>query len=832
MAQDRITVLHVDDEEDILDITHEFLALDGIESRTTTDPMLARRLLDEEEFDVLISDYQMPTMDGLVLLNSLRKDGISIPFILFTGKGREDVAIHALNSGADFYLQKGGDPRSQFAELSNMVRACSERTRQRRLITRFTDIVKNVQSALMAFHLDPESGRLMLNMANPRADKLIKALHGKKDQDLDGVVPGLFSEAEKERLLELASGDGPPLKAVWDGVLGGKTRFLQIVSFSLPGTMVGVIVNEITAIAMAEQRMAWAEEKYRSFFHSGYLPMVVADNENKLIVEVNDRFCDFYGYRREEIIGQPLIAISAEPEATLETLERVRQIGLKVVHTRYHRRKDGGLMPVQTIYGRMVSEGREMVTGIVLDISERLESESKLRTLSKAVENSPVTIMITDPRGLIEYVNPKFTSLTGYALDEVRGRKPGLLSSDRNRRELYDELWNAILAGRTWKGEFANRKKNGETYWESASISPILDPNGNVEHYVAVKEDITEAKFLADQNAHLSEMVTRAVNEIYSFYPDTLRFEFVNRSALDNLGYTMEEMRSMDPLDLKKDISHDRFHDLLERLRSGKEAVVQFETTHLRRDGTKYPVEVHLQLVGEEGEKRFLAIIIDITYRKRMQEDLERLSEKAKVLGALTRHDIGNQMSVLLGNLEMMAMRNGTGDRHTQAATKAAHRIQQYLEFSETFDRAGSVSPEWQDLGETIAGSWAGTGNESVEVVSNIPPLQVLADTMFPKVFDNLFANSLRHAGGMSRISIDWREDGGAGRIIYRDDGPGIPDHVRPILFSKPYEGTKGLGLFLIREVLKATGMDIEECGKAGDGVCFVISVPAPNWRW
>ncbi len=196
-------------------------------------------MLEEKDFDVLISDYQMPGMDGLELLASLRKDDIKIPFILLTGKGREDVAIRALNSGVDFYLQKGGDPKAQFAELSNMVKVCSERVRQRRLIDRFTDVVNNVRSGLLTFRLDPDSGKLVLSMANPRAKRLIKALQGLEGQELGLAIPGLFTSEEIQGLLELANGGADTLHARWEGVLGGKTRHLQIEAFPLPGRMVG-----------------------------------------------------------------------------------------------------------------------------------------------------------------------------------------------------------------------------------------------------------------------------------------------------------------------------------------------------------------------------------------------------------------------------------------------------------------------------------------------------------------------------------------------------------------------------------------------------------------
>ncbi len=119
------------------------------------------------------------------------------------------------------------------------------------------------------------------------------------------------------------------------------------------------------------------------------------------------------------------------------------------------------------------------------------EQSSHIRKLSRAVEQSPCTVMITDVNGIIEYVNPKFTELTGYTAGEAMGNTPRLLLSGSTSPETYRQLWQTISSGKRWHGEFLNRKKNGEQYWESASISPILNEEGVITHYVAVKEDIT-----------------------------------------------------------------------------------------------------------------------------------------------------------------------------------------------------------------------------------------------------------------------------------------------------------------------------------------------------
>ena len=128
------------------------------------------------------------------------------------------------------------------------------------------------------------------------------------------------------------------------------------------------------------------------------------------------------------------------------------------------------------------------------DITERKRTEEKLRELSPAVEQSPASIVITDCGGNIEYVNSKFIEVTGYTMAEVLGKNPRILKSGDKSPEAYRELWETITAGNEWRGEFLNKKKNGELYWESASISPIRDPAGRITHYVAVKEDITARK--------------------------------------------------------------------------------------------------------------------------------------------------------------------------------------------------------------------------------------------------------------------------------------------------------------------------------------------------
>ncbi|NBD36754.1 MAG: PAS domain S-box protein [Chloroflexi bacterium] len=152
------------------------------------------------------------------------------------------------------------------------------------------------------------------------------------------------------------------------------------------------------------------------------------------------------------------------------------------------------------------------------NISERKQMNAQLRKLSRAIEQSPSSVVITDINGDIEYVNPRFTQLTGYSKEEAMGQNPRILKSGHHTPEFYDELWDMISDGQEWRDEFCNQRKDGSIYWESASISPIRNENGVITHYVKVAEDITERKAmeakLHDYTHHLEQLVDEKVQEL------------------------------------------------------------------------------------------------------------------------------------------------------------------------------------------------------------------------------------------------------------------------------------------------------------------------------
>ena len=172
--------------------------------------------------------------------------------------------------------------------------------------------------------------------------------------------------------------------------------------------------------------------------------------------------------------------------------------------------------------------------------SKRIEEE--LRKLSRAVEQSPASIVITDTTGAIEYVNSKFIQITGYSLEEVKGKNPRVLKSGETPAEEYTQLWSTITSGGEWRGEFHNKKKNGDLYWEFAVISPITNTHGNVTHFLAVKEDITERK-LAEVYGELGREILQILNEPAEIQDSIQRVlaALKTRTGFDAVGIRLQD---------------------------------------------------------------------------------------------------------------------------------------------------------------------------------------------------------------------------------------------------------------------------------------------------
>ena len=245
----------------------------------------------------------------------------------------------------------------------------------------------------------------------------------------------------------------------------------------------------------AEERLRASEKQFRSMFADSPVSIMIHDRDTGEIIDANPTACAMYGFNSVEELKNNDFWLPP-PYSFNEALSLIRkaaQYGVQQFEW-LNRRRDGGLFWEQVHLSPITINGIERVLATTIDISKLKNNEEQLRKLSQAVEQSPASVVITDLNGTIEYVNRKFSSITGYSFAEAIGKNPRILKSKNTPKALYDNLWQTITAGGEWKDEFQNRKKNGEYYWEVAHISPIKDHHGAITHYLAVKEDISERK--------------------------------------------------------------------------------------------------------------------------------------------------------------------------------------------------------------------------------------------------------------------------------------------------------------------------------------------------
>ncbi len=310
--------------------------------------------------------------------------------------------------------------------------------------------------------------------------------------------PSVVNAGLSEHYASVLKGKPFDLKEVCVGATtGGTEAYLHVNGFPLSksGKLFGAIFlhEDVTE----RKRLERMETRFGRMLETSLNEIYIFDAETLRFIQVNRGAQQNMGYSMDEF--KEMTSLDIKPDFTLETFEKIRQPlrnGEKEIiqFTTVHRRKDGSFYPVEAHIQLSSGESSPVFVSIILDITKRKRDEEKLRKLSQAVEQSPASIIITDNKGNIEYVNPKFCQLTGYSCKEVIGQTPRFLKSGDKSPEGYKYLWDTIKSGKEWRGEFHNKKKNGELFWEQARISPIKDPDGKITHFLSIKEDITARK--------------------------------------------------------------------------------------------------------------------------------------------------------------------------------------------------------------------------------------------------------------------------------------------------------------------------------------------------
>ncbi|MFH0990117.1 MAG: PAS domain S-box protein [bacterium] len=292
-----------------------------------------------------------------------------------------------------------------------------------------------------------------------------------------------------------------------------------------------------------QEQITESEKRFHTIFDSVNDAIVVHHPQSGAILEVNQKMCEMYGLTHEEALKSSVGDISSgespyTQDDAIQSLQRAMK-GEPQVFEWHAKGKSGRLFWVEVNMQKAVIDHEDRILVTVRDTSDRKQIQEQLRILSQAVEQSQVSVVITDQRGDVEYVNSKFCQITGYSREEVKGQNPRVLKSGHTPDMEYKRLWETLSAGNVWRGEFHNKKKNGELFWESASISPVKDYAGRITHYLAVKEDITEKKKIEEalaQERYFVEALMNNLPDLIYFKDHESRFVAVSRSFMRLLG--------------------------------------------------------------------------------------------------------------------------------------------------------------------------------------------------------------------------------------------------------------------------------------------------------
>ncbi|GMR04497.1 MAG: hypothetical protein BMS9Abin23_0395 [Thermodesulfobacteriota bacterium] len=258
-----------------------------------------------------------------------------------------------------------------------------------------------------------------------------------------------------------------------------------------------------------EKALRASELRYRTLFDTASDAVVVIDGKEK-IWGFNRTAEKIFGYSGQEILGRDVTVLMPERyrKAHSEAVKRFVETGKSKVAGEVREyealRKDGTEFPISITMSPAEIEGGFIFLAIVRDITEQKKKEYELKKLSSVLQYSMNGVVITDPEGRIEYVNPTFEKMTGYSREEVMGRTPSILSSGETPVEVYRDLWDTIRSGRTWTGEFKNKKKTGAYYWSKIVISPVMGEDGRIKHFFAIQEDVTEKTVSERKLAHMA----------------------------------------------------------------------------------------------------------------------------------------------------------------------------------------------------------------------------------------------------------------------------------------------------------------------------------------
>ena len=517
--------------------------------------------------------------------------------------------------------------------------------------------------------------------------------------------------------------------------------------------------------------------------------------------------------------------------------------------------------------------------GVNTEISERKLAEQTLSKYKMAVEHSPVSIVITNIAAEIEYVNPRFTELTGYTLEDALGQNPRILKSGITTPEEYKGMWETLVTGNTWQGEFNNRKKNGENYWESASISPILDKNGVITHYVAVKENITERKRDQQRIAEALEfnqtMFEASPIGIIIFRENGPCIS-ANQAASEILGGSIEELQMMNFHTIQTWKSNGLYEAANLALHQNQPVRLQLHSKSTFN--RELWLSVTFATFTTSGERCLLQMFADDSARQKAEErlmatqaeleqrveertaqlqmaykDLQKASRSKDEFLAAMSHEFRTPLTSILGLSEALqsdhfGVLNQRQLKGIQTIEKGGQRLNELINKVLDYTRIQTghleLKKDRYNLNELCMISLeavkkqAKEKNQALEFLGTPENIQIYLDKhRIQQALNNLLDNAIKFTppDGAIQLSTAYDPQNETVQISISDSGIGIQHNDFEKIFqpfvqadsrlSREYNGS-GLGLALVKSLVEMHGGRVEVHSVFGQGSTFTIVLP------
>jgi PAS domain S-box-containing protein len=862
-AKTCLRILVVDDDLSLLEVSKQILLLEnGFVVETATSVTEALKKIEKHPYDAIVSDYEMPQKNGLEFLKELRQLKNETPFIMFTGRGREEVAIAALNLGADRYISKNGSPETVFAELSDALRKTLENKRSKNLLveseTKYRTLVEeSLQGIAIAQGVPPQ-----IFFSNPSFGKML----GYSREELTSLSPKevmdlvystdrkVFFERFYGRLMGQYRESSYNFRAVRkDGSVLWLQATSNYVQYNGKPAVQGVFLR-IDEQKKAEEALRKSEERYRNFANS--LPDIVfeCDGNGKLTFFNRSAF-EITGYTPEELekgLNVLQFLVVEDRERAKENMQNVMTGQMLGVIEYRLLKKSGDVSPILVRTATVVLEnGSVGLRGLVLDITDRKRAEQELLQHKNNAElylNIVGNIILAlDSAGKITMLNKKAYEILGYGQGELEGKD---WAETCLPKEIHGELGTLFEAWAHGKVETPEHyenyivTKNGEKRLISWYNTALRNRDGRITGTLSSGEDITDRRKAKEQlendKNYYEVLLDSILSGIIVVDSETRQIVDANPAALRFIGTNKKE-----------DVVGKICHKFICPNETGKcpimdlgQTVDKAERVLLTSKGELLPVIKSVVKVKHNGRILLVENYVDISAQKKIeanlkenQSHLELMNEKLRVVGGLTRHDVRNKLCGVTGNAYVIKKKFGDKaeiNGYIENMEQSCKEIERLFDFAKTYEQLGLEALTYIDVDKAISDTMTLFSTKiTPQIASNCTGLTVLADSFLIQLFYNLIGNSMKHGKKVTSIRVCFEKTNDSLNLIYTDDGVGIPNENKSRLFSVGFStgGSTGYGLYLIKKMVDVYGWAIQENGEPGKGAKFTIYIPQKNFE-